>query len=95
MSAPGLVHYRSKEYTIGINSAATHPTLETSICRPGTLLLLAVLGGIPFYSGNEGHVPPELPVGSAGQQKPSAKLPTAPSAAGSLKPAHWVQETLS
>lgn len=85
MSAPGLVHYRSKKYTIGINSAATHATLETLICRPGTLLLLAVLGGIPFLSENEGHVSLELPVGSAGQQAPSAKLGTLPSAAASLE----------
>jgi len=70
----------------GINGVAIHASsTENTNCRVAALLL-AVLGGTPFLSENEGHVSLELPVGSAGQQPPSPKLGTLPSAAASLEP---------
>jgi hypothetical protein len=65
---------------------------ETLSCRVAALL--AVLGGLPFLSENEGHVSLTLPVGLAGQHAPSSKLGTLPSARASLKPAQDAQGTL-
>jgi len=84
------------EYINGINGIAIHASsTEKPTCRVAALLLLAVLGGSPFLSENEGHVLLGLPVGSAGQQPPSAKLGTLPSAAAFLEPDQLeAQETL-
>jgi len=59
-----------------------NPT-ETLHCRV-VAPLLAVLGGLPFLSENEGHVSLVFVVGSAGQHAASSKLGTLPSAAASL-----------
>lgn len=51
--------------------------------------------GMPFCSEKEGQILEALPgVGSAGQQAPSANCATLPSAAGSLKPDQFEQDTV-
>lgn len=51
--------------------------------------------GRPLLSEKEGQILDALPgVGSAGQQAPSANCPTLPSAAGSLNPAQFEQDTI-
>ena len=50
---------------------------------------------MPLFSEKEGQILDALPaVGSAGQQAPSASCPTLPSAAGSLYPAQFEQDTV-
>jgi hypothetical protein len=49
----------------------------------------------PLLSEKEGQILDALPgVGSAGQQAPSANCPTLPSAAESLNPAQFEQDTI-
>lgn len=51
--------------------------------------------GMPLLSEKEGQILDALPgVGLAGQQAPSANAATLPSAAGSLYPAQFVQDTV-
>jgi len=49
--------------------------------------LVMVLGGMPFCAEYEGHVSFAFPVGFTGQQPPSPKEATLPSAAASFEPA--------
>jgi len=75
---------------VASTKTGTRETTETT----GAPLVI-VSGGMPFCSEKEGQILEALPgVGSAGQQAPSANCATLPSAAGSLKPDQFEQDTV-
>jgi len=78
-----------------INNVANIKTQARGATEMTGAPLVIVFGGMPFLSEKEGQILEAFPgVGSAGQQAPSANCATLPSAAGSLNPDQFEQDTV-